>query len=128
MKKLLFLFAFIISASNLSAATTYKIVKVDLKTDSLLGTFISNGRTFGAIVGAAYVLEATSDSGEKTRFTSDFWLATPRLSLPSLANIKAAVRDDAISKKAKDQMDSALIRTSIDIQPFIPVLGEDAGL
>lgn len=126
-KKIALLLLPVILVMGAPCATTYRILRVDLKTDSSLGVFTRNGKTFGYIVGVAYTIEATSDGGGKSQFTSDFWVTPPRESFPTLANIKNAVRADAVSKGAKEKMDSALIRGSIDAQPFIPVFGEDVG-
>lgn len=120
--------ALLLMTTDLSAATTYKIMKADLKTDTSLGTFVSNGTTFGFITGIGYTLETTNDAGQKTRFSSDFWLNTPRNDLPTLNQLKAAIKADAISKNAKQKMDVDLAKAAVDSQPFIPVFGEDAGL
>ncbi len=124
---LFFLPAMLCLFSSDAKATSYRILKVDLKTDSSLGTFISSSTVLGAIIGVGYVLEATTGT-LKTSFSSDFWLNSPQLSLPSLTNLKTAIRNDATSKNAKARMDSDLIKAAVDAQPFIPVLGEDPGL
>jgi len=115
---------------KLSAAPAYRISNVDLKTDSTFGTFLVSTTTYGAIVGIGYTIDA-QDSGRRTRFTSDFWLDPPRLTLPTVNQLRTMIRNDAVSKGAKAKMDADLVKVAIDIDepevPIIAIVGEDPG-
>lgn len=108
-------------------ATAYKVMHVDLKTDTSLGTFTDGPRIYGAIIGVAYTLEATNDAGKKSMFSSDFFLTTPQLALPTVNALKMAIRNDAASKSAKVAMDASLAKDAVNTRSVIPIFGEDIG-
>ena len=90
-------FLFLFCGSPLMAAKSYKLVDVDFVTDSSFGTFVFNGDTIGYIIGGDYMVRVEDSAVPGViYYFSGRVSVTPRNSIPTLTQIRNAVKSHAV--------------------------------